>query len=397
MSEQEKNTLKPESDELQGVDSTSSLNEKDENESRTLREALNKFHITLPESTIQTLDDYCDLLWIWNERLNLTRHETYDKFVARDLVDSMRIAARLQSGERVLDVGSGGGAPGLIIAILRPDVDIELCEATGKKATALGDMVEKLDLDVPVWNAKAQELLAQRRYHTLTVRAVGKIKYLLELFAKSWNNFTRLIMVKGPKWPDERGEARHYNLFNKLALRKIDEYEIPDDGHSSVLLQVCQKSDFARVEQHAKDLAAGKPYGEPIDDDVAPEEAQGAATSNFKRRSRDFGRDDNRRGFRRGRAFTRDQREKDASSSDGVEERASTRGNAKPPKGWTGKKRDFKVEDLPAGVRPGRSGGDRRRGGGARGKSGGARPYSKRDDKSGGSKSGGSKRRPDTN
>ncbi len=52
-----------------------------------------------------------------NTKLNLTRHTTWDKFVARDLVDSQWLERYLDSGERVLDVGTGGGVPGIILAI----------------------------------------------------------------------------------------------------------------------------------------------------------------------------------------------------------------------------------------------------------------------------------------
>jgi 16S rRNA G527 N7-methylase RsmG len=68
------------------------------------------------------LDNYRRQLWAWNERLNLTRHTTLEKFVSRDVVDSHQLSNLLQRGERVLDVGTGGGVPGVVLAILRPDL-----------------------------------------------------------------------------------------------------------------------------------------------------------------------------------------------------------------------------------------------------------------------------------
>ncbi|MCF0233835.1 MAG: class I SAM-dependent methyltransferase, partial [Thermoguttaceae bacterium] len=221
----------------------------EEPKSATLEEALAKYNIQLPAKKVALLNEYCSLLWTWNERINLTRHDDYDKFVARDLVDAMRLAALVQKGEHVLDVGSGGGAPGLILAILRPDVAVELCEATGKKAEALGDMVDRLGLDTNVWYAKAEDLLKYHRFHTLTVRAVGKIYKLLQMFAAKWYAFDRLLMIKGPNWPNERGEARHYNALKSIALRKLDEYENPGAEHISVILQFCQKNKFEELER----------------------------------------------------------------------------------------------------------------------------------------------------
>ncbi|MBQ5789797.1 MAG: 16S rRNA (guanine(527)-N(7))-methyltransferase RsmG, partial [Thermoguttaceae bacterium] len=227
--------------------------------SATLEEALEKFGIELPAKKVRLLKEYCETLWIWNERVNLTRHDDYDKFVSRDLVDSIRLAACLQKGEHVLDVGSGGGVPGLVVAILRPDVVVELCDSTGKKAEALGAIVDALGLETNVWYAKAEDLLKVHRFHTLTIRAVGKIAKLLPTFAPLWHAFDRILMIKGPNWPAERGEARHYNLLNNVALRKIDEYENPGAEHNSVILQFCRKSRFEEMERRAQALAEGKP------------------------------------------------------------------------------------------------------------------------------------------
>jgi len=55
------------------------------------------------------LERYATRLWDWNTRLNLTRHTTYEKFVSRDLIDSLQLSQLLEPDERVLDVGTGGG------------------------------------------------------------------------------------------------------------------------------------------------------------------------------------------------------------------------------------------------------------------------------------------------
>ena len=81
--------------------------------------------------------DIAQLLWEWNEKINLTRHTDYEKFVGRDLVDSLAFAEFLEQGEKVLDVGSGGGVPGVVLAIVRPDLKISLSDSVGKKAKVL--------------------------------------------------------------------------------------------------------------------------------------------------------------------------------------------------------------------------------------------------------------------
>src|SRR6187401_3195731 len=92
----------------------------------TLSAALARHGLTLPAEQVAQLDRYCRLLWEWNDKLNLTRHTDYEKFVSRDLIDSLELAKLLRPGEEVLDVGTGGGVPGIVLAILRPDLKVTL-------------------------------------------------------------------------------------------------------------------------------------------------------------------------------------------------------------------------------------------------------------------------------
>jgi 16S rRNA (guanine527-N7)-methyltransferase len=208
----------------------------------TLVAALTRHGIELPEPQIVKLEQYCRFLWDWNSKLNLTRHDDYEKFVARDLVDSRAFAQFLHPGEQVLDVGTGGGVPGVGLAILRDDLKVSLCESIAKKARAVTDIVERLELPTPVYHARAEDVLVDRPFDTLVIRAVARLRKLLEWFKPHWNAAGRLLVLKGPGWVDERGEARHYNLLHDLALRKLLSYPLPGTESESVLLQICPKA-----------------------------------------------------------------------------------------------------------------------------------------------------------
>jgi 16S rRNA (guanine527-N7)-methyltransferase len=293
--------------------SASSLGLSSDSPLGSLRESLQRYAIILPKPKVKLLDSYCRLLWDWNGRFNLTRHTTYDRFVSRDLVDSLALSEFLREGEHVLDVGSGGGVPGIVLAILRPDVNVDLCDSTGKKALALSEIVNELHLNVNVYHAKAETILAScvsqktpknpdsknpkqnkpqhekeqnkiinpqtTRFTTLTVRAVSKLVELLRVFGPYWTLFDRLLLVKGQKWVAERGEARHYNLMNKLALRVLKNYPTPNinsdqtnqtdntnnnsnntkepndteskntEPANNVILQICRKDDYEQLDK----------------------------------------------------------------------------------------------------------------------------------------------------
>ncbi|MBN1490218.1 MAG: 16S rRNA (guanine(527)-N(7))-methyltransferase RsmG [Phycisphaerae bacterium] len=209
----------------------------------SLRAVLHEQAIALPNAQVDLLERYCALLWEWNAKINLTRHTDYHKFVARDLVDSLAFAEFLGQGERVLDVGSGGGVPGVVLAIVRPDLKITLAESVGKRARALDDVVEKLGLPLPVCHVRAERYLADHHFDTLVIRAVARLKKLLEWFKPHWSQFDRMLLIKGPSWPEERGEARHFGLFRALSLRKLKVYPLPAGGVESVVLEIRRNHD----------------------------------------------------------------------------------------------------------------------------------------------------------
>jgi 16S rRNA (guanine527-N7)-methyltransferase len=195
---------------------------------------------TTPEQ-VETLDRYRRLLWTWNERLNLTRHTTLEKFVGRDVVDSHELGKLLESGERVLDVGTGGGVPGVVLAILRPDLSVCLCESTQKKARAVEAIVADLGLPVRVFPGRAEEVLEISTFDTLVARALAPLGKALTWFKPHWDAFDQLLMIKGPAWVAERASARQAGLMHNLELRKAAEYQAPATGAESVILSIRRK------------------------------------------------------------------------------------------------------------------------------------------------------------
>ncbi len=209
--------------------------------STTLAEALAKHSISLPDEQVELIDQYCHLLWEWNAKLNLTRHLDYDTFVARDVIDSMQLASCLSDRERVLDFGSGGGVPGMLIGILRPRVRLTLADSIEKKASALSDMVERLGLSTKVVASRVQDLLPKKRFETIVARAVGPTAKVLKWVEPHWNYFGRMLLIKGPRWVEERKEARHLGLMAQTNLRCLKSYPMPGTESESVILCFTRK------------------------------------------------------------------------------------------------------------------------------------------------------------
>ena len=172
------------------------------------------------------LRSYCRLLWDANRKLNLTRHTDYNSFVTRDLVDVMQLSKLLANEQEILDIGSGGGVPGLVLAIVRPDLQIAVCESVGKKAAVLDQLVNELELPVTVHHDRAEQVLDDMRFHCCTARAVGPMWKLLTWLEGRWLHAHRLLAFKGPRWATEVSEAKQRGLTKGLIIKPVCKYPL---------------------------------------------------------------------------------------------------------------------------------------------------------------------------
>jgi 16S rRNA (guanine527-N7)-methyltransferase len=99
-------------------------------------------------------------------------------------------------------------------------------------------MVAELGLPVPVYACRAADVLEINTFDTLVARAVAPLGKVLTWLAPHWDAFDRLLLIKGPAWVDERGEARHHGLLADLELRKAATYQAPGTGAETVILKI---------------------------------------------------------------------------------------------------------------------------------------------------------------
>jgi len=203
----------------------------------------------VPNDAWPQLAKYCLLVWDWNEKINLTRHTDPDRFVKRDLLDSVTLAKHLDQNEEVLDIGTGGGVPGILLAILRPDIQVTLCDSVAKKARVAQEIVDSLGLKVPVYPQSVTKVLEDFRYDSLVARAVGPLARLCGWLKDDWHKFGRLLAIKGPKWVEERGEARHRGLLKGIDLRRLVSYRMPNTDSESTILQLSRQRGAQPVEE----------------------------------------------------------------------------------------------------------------------------------------------------
>ena len=206
-----------------------------------LKQTMDAYGIELPKDQRTQVKHYCQILWELNKHINLTRHTTYEKFVSRDLYDAIQLSKLIPEGKEVLDVGSGGGVPGVLLAIIRPDLQVTLAESVGKKASALGQMTEGIDLEIEVYQCRAEDLLVDFRFDYTTARAVGPLVKLGTWFEDVWLSVGKLLALKGPNWPQEKKVADEAKVLDKVSLEVVAEYQTPGTEWTSYILQLQTK------------------------------------------------------------------------------------------------------------------------------------------------------------
>ena len=170
--------------------------------------------VVLPADRAPRLGAYLALLIAMNEQVNLTRITEPGEAWRRHVLDALTLVPELSdvpAGARLLDVGSGGGVPGIPLAIARPDLRVDLLEATGKKADFLRGAARALDLPIDVHADRAEKLATSElrgRFDVVTARAVAAIDALLGWTAPFAKEGGKLLFIKGERADEELAAAR---------------------------------------------------------------------------------------------------------------------------------------------------------------------------------------------
>lgn len=113
----------------------------------------------LDPAAAAALGQWLDLLSVWNAKMDLTAAKTAEELAELMVADAMALAAHLPPKAHVVDVGTGAGAPGLGVAILRPDLSMTLADSLGKRTSFLRTVLGTLRrADVTVLTARGEEL-----------------------------------------------------------------------------------------------------------------------------------------------------------------------------------------------------------------------------------------------
>jgi len=162
--------------------------------------------VPLDEAKIGQLGNYLAHLLAMNQHMNLTAIDDPIEVWEKHALDSLALVPFLFTKATVVDVGSGGGVPGVPLAIARPDVAVTLIDSTQKKAAFLSQVARALRLrNVAVLAERAEKI--GTRFDIVTARAVSRLITLVPIVAPLAKPGGTLLLVKGQKAAEELEEA----------------------------------------------------------------------------------------------------------------------------------------------------------------------------------------------
>lgn len=150
-----------------------------------LMEYLKTMDIKLNDEQIQKFYKYMELLLEWNEKINLTAIIEPKEIILKHFVDSLTIAKYIKEKDRLIDVGTGAGFPGIPLKIYREDIEITLVDSLNKRINFLNEVIEELNLsNIETVHSRAEELGKNKKYRErfdiATSRAVANLSTLSE-------------------------------------------------------------------------------------------------------------------------------------------------------------------------------------------------------------------------
>jgi len=171
---------------------------------------------SLTDEQIELLAGYRDRLHARNQVMNLTAVRDFEGMERRLILESLRLLpsfeGRVRPGNRIIDIGTGGGLPGMVLAIARPDLQFTLLDATGKKVQFILDTADGLGLkNVRPLQGRAEEIARQSgyrgQYRIAVARAVSSLPTLIELGLPLVMQGGFLLLPKGLEINEELAAA----------------------------------------------------------------------------------------------------------------------------------------------------------------------------------------------
>ncbi|MFS2136647.1 16S rRNA (guanine(527)-N(7))-methyltransferase RsmG [Duganella sp. Dugasp56] len=188
-----------------------------------LKQGINSLKLDLGDDQVEKLLDYLALLNKWNSVYNLTSVRDPMQMVTLHVLDSLAAVPAFAGAANVLDVGAGGGLPGMVLAISRPDMKVSMIDTVHKKTAFLNQVKAELGLsNVTVYTKRVEQLEVKTKFDVITSRAFADLSDFVNWSGHLLQEGGRFIALKGTAPAEERER-----LPEPWKVQKLEPLEVP--------------------------------------------------------------------------------------------------------------------------------------------------------------------------
>jgi 16S rRNA (guanine527-N7)-methyltransferase len=210
-------------------------------EAEWLDRCLAIWNVRLPATALQQQLEFLDSLQHWNRRINLTAITDRREGLEKHLLDSLSVLPLLQGDEKVLDLGSGAGLPGIPLKIANSKMQLWSVDAVQKKIAFQRQVARLLSLtDFHPIHARMEELIQDENwlghFDVVVARAVSSLPALLGWGLPLLRPGGRLIAMKGPEWEAELHAASEALKAMRVQCTEQRRLRLPESGAARTLL-----------------------------------------------------------------------------------------------------------------------------------------------------------------
>ena len=200
--------------------------------SKELEIKAKQIEIELTKEQIEKYYNYMNLLLEWNEKINLTAIIEPREIILKHFVDSLTIAKYIKDDEKLIDVGTGAGFPGIPLSIVKENTDIVLLDSLNKRINFLEEVKENLKLEnITTIHGRAEEFGKNKnereKYDIAMSRAVASLNILLEYLLPLVKVGGRAICMKGSNIEEIENAKNALEILGGK-IEKIEEITLPN-------------------------------------------------------------------------------------------------------------------------------------------------------------------------
>jgi 16S rRNA (guanine527-N7)-methyltransferase len=188
-----------------------------------LKQGIKDLKLDLNDGQVEKLLDYLALLNKWNSVYNLTSVRDPMQMVTLHVLDSLAAVPAFAGAANVLDVGAGGGLPGMVLAISRPDMKVSMIDTVHKKTAFLNQVKAELELaNVTVYTKRVEQLEVKTKFDVITSRAFADLSDFVNWSGHVLAEGGQFIALKGTAPAEERER-----LPEPWKVQKLEPLEVP--------------------------------------------------------------------------------------------------------------------------------------------------------------------------